>query len=198
MTFVLYSFTQHKLDVVLGTAVLTGRMLLYDGLGGNFKTVKLRSRQKCCVVCGQTPSLTRLLNYPMWCQVCEDGNKSTLLDDKDRVCCHDYKTVLDSQQSHVLLDVRPEGEFEICHLHNATSILHCLSNLKFLKNDYILIFLLNAVEDIPLQLLEESPTSCVEHVLQLLSNLPIPTIEPGKEFPRIIQCHLLRVDLLSL
>ena len=106
---------------VLVTAVLAGRMLMYDGLQGQFRTVKLRPRQKHCVVCGDMPSLTHLLDYPLWCQSCEVGK--ALLDYKDRISCRDYKTVLDSQQSHLLVDVRGQGEFEICHLQHATSIL---------------------------------------------------------------------------
>lgn len=115
---------------MLVSGVLAGRMLLYDGLHGDLRTVKLRPRQQHCVVCGDKPSVTHLVDYSVWCQSCQEGNGLALLDHKDRISCHDYKSVLDSQHSHLLLDVREEGEFEICHLHNATSILHYVTIIQ--------------------------------------------------------------------
>ncbi len=40
--------------------VLVGRMLLYDGSTCRFRTVKLRGRNTCCDMCGDSPRFTSL------------------------------------------------------------------------------------------------------------------------------------------
>jgi adenylyltransferase/sulfurtransferase len=45
-----------------------GKMLLFDGLNGSFREIKLRSRQGNCGVCGDSPKITELLeDYPAFC-----------------------------------------------------------------------------------------------------------------------------------
>ena len=42
-------------------------LLLFDGLLGRFRTVKLRGRQPDCAVCGEEPTVTRLVDYVQFC-----------------------------------------------------------------------------------------------------------------------------------
>lgn len=108
------------------SAVLSGKMFVFDGLTGSSRTVKLRGRQPKCVVCGDSPSLLTLIDYEMFCgsRAADDsGQELSLLDVKDRISCQDYYSVVKAGKQHLLLDVREKTEFEICHLFNAISIL---------------------------------------------------------------------------
>lgn len=40
---------------------------MYDGLEGTFRTVRLRGRQSGCPVCGDSPSITKLIDYEQFC-----------------------------------------------------------------------------------------------------------------------------------
>ena len=110
---------------IMCTVVLAGRMLVYDGLCGSVRTVKLRPRQIKCSVCGDQPSIVSLIDYEKFCGSCADDkvHNVSLLDAEDRISCQDYKVLLDSRSKHLLVDVRDNVEFDICHLQNAISIL---------------------------------------------------------------------------
>ncbi len=45
----------------------SGRLLMFDGLGGTFRTIKLRRRNPLCAVCGDTPTITQLIDYELFC-----------------------------------------------------------------------------------------------------------------------------------
>ena len=40
---------------------------MFDGLSNAFHTIKLRSRDPSCDVCGDTPSITELIDYQLFC-----------------------------------------------------------------------------------------------------------------------------------
>lgn len=61
-----------KLVCVVRTAVYGQRMLLFDGLEGAFRSVRLRGRRKDCAICGQAPSIGCLIDYEQFC-----GSKAT-------------------------------------------------------------------------------------------------------------------------
>ena len=42
-------------------------MLIYDALDGRFLAIKLRSKQPNCSVCGDNPSINKLLDYELFC-----------------------------------------------------------------------------------------------------------------------------------
>ena len=42
-------------------------MLIYDALDGRFLAIKLRSKQPNCSVCGENPSINKLLDYELFC-----------------------------------------------------------------------------------------------------------------------------------
>src|SRR5439155_4423916 len=58
-----------KLILNLGES-LSGRLLLYDALSAEFRTVKLR-RDPECPVCGEHPTITELIDYNEFCGVPE-------------------------------------------------------------------------------------------------------------------------------
>ena len=56
-----------KLIMGIGES-LSGRLLLIDGLDMDFRTVKVR-RNKECPLCGDTPTVTELIDYEIFCGI---------------------------------------------------------------------------------------------------------------------------------
>ncbi|NWT84099.1 MOCS3 sulfurtransferase, partial [Lanius ludovicianus] len=99
-------------------------MLMFDALEGRFRNIKLRPKKPDCAVCGDKPSITCLQDYEAFC-----GSSATdkcralrLLPSQDRISVQQYKELLDEQVPHVLLDVRPQVEVDICRLEHAVHI----------------------------------------------------------------------------
>ena len=63
------------------------KLLMFDAMDCSVRTIRLRPRQKNCVVCGDEPTLTELVDYEQFC-----GTKAS---DKVRICesanHHNYK-----------------------------------------------------------------------------------------------------------
>ncbi|RWS27016.1 adenylyltransferase and sulfurtransferase MOCS3-like protein [Leptotrombidium deliense] len=93
-----------------------GKMLLFDGLQGVFRTVKIRDRKKDCISCGENPLITKeLIDYDEFCKVqCASREPSKaglkILSPEERIYVMEYKSVLDDSLNHILIDVRPEVE----------------------------------------------------------------------------------------
>jgi len=118
-------------------------MLIFDGLDFQTRIIKLRPRQidtcvMCNVMCKQTApanrrltheealSVIELFDYNLFCGVQSYDDKTTtikLLDDeKERVTCAFYKEISNQAYgSHLLIDVRPKTQFNICSLPNSIS-----------------------------------------------------------------------------
>lgn len=100
--------------------VMSGKMLLFDGLDGKFRTIKLRPRK-------EDVGVTELIDYEQFCGTgAHDKDEPlTILDpDKDRISVQDLKNKLD-QQEHapfLLIDVRSKPEMEICSLATALNV----------------------------------------------------------------------------
>ncbi|XP_053376323.1 adenylyltransferase and sulfurtransferase MOCS3-like [Mercenaria mercenaria] len=94
------------------------KLLMYDGLDGTFRTIRLRGRQPSCPVCGDTPTITELIDYEQFCGArATDKDKSIqVLGKEERISAKEYKSLLDSGKPHVLLDVRQPVEMDICQL----------------------------------------------------------------------------------
>lgn len=48
--------------------LLTDRLLIYDALGMDFRKVKIKKNPKC-VVCGENPTVTKLIDYEQFCGI---------------------------------------------------------------------------------------------------------------------------------
>lgn len=59
--YVSLNFCTHK------TASYSQKMLIYDALDGRFLTIKLRPRQSNCAICGDNPSIIKLMDYELFC-----------------------------------------------------------------------------------------------------------------------------------
>ncbi|XP_074602916.1 ubiquitin-like activating enzyme 4 [Brevipalpus obovatus] len=102
-----------------------GKMLLFDGLGGEFRDIVIRNRQKDCIACGDNPTITRdLIDYEQFCgtPLCDQSQSLKILAPEERISCHDYKKILDQNEPHLLIDVRPALQANIVKLDNAINI----------------------------------------------------------------------------
>ncbi|XP_017743625.1 PREDICTED: LOW QUALITY PROTEIN: adenylyltransferase and sulfurtransferase MOCS3 [Rhinopithecus bieti] len=102
----------------------SGSLLLFDALRGHFRCIQLRSRRLDCAVCGERPTVTDLLDYEAFCgsSATDKCRSLQLLSPEERISVTDYKRLLDSGASHLLLDVRPQVEVDICRLPHALHI----------------------------------------------------------------------------
>ncbi len=59
------------LKLILGKGKpLTGRLMIYDALEGEFKTMKLQ-RDPQCPICGDNPTITELIDYEEFCSLAQ-------------------------------------------------------------------------------------------------------------------------------
>lgn len=112
-----------KIVTNVGTS-LSQKLLLFDGLRGTFLTVKLRGMKSTCEVCGEAPSIRQLIDYEQFCgAAATDKDKGvTLLERNKRVTVEEYRTLMEANKPHVLIDVRLPVELEICSLPNCINI----------------------------------------------------------------------------
>uniref|UniRef100_A0A9J8AVH6 Molybdenum cofactor synthesis 3 n=2 Tax=Cyprinus carpio TaxID=7962 RepID=A0A9J8AVH6_CYPCA len=113
------------------------QLLMFDGQEGRFRSIRLRPKQAECVVCGEMPTVTELQDYEKFCgsAATDKCRRLILLTKEQRVSVQEYKAVLDSSTPHLLIDVRPKVEVDICHL--PTSIHIPLSSLENKKAEHI-------------------------------------------------------------
>ncbi|KAF9931339.1 Molybdenum cofactor synthesis protein 3 [Mortierella alpina] len=89
-----------------------------------FRTIKLRKRKSECIVCGDAPTITKLIDYVRFC-----GSSATdktpdllLIPLQERLTCDTYKKIREEQMPHLLLDVREKVQFDICSLPSSLNI----------------------------------------------------------------------------
>ncbi|KAL5008149.1 hypothetical protein ScPMuIL_013730 [Solemya velum] len=94
------------------------RLLLFDGLDGTFRGVSIRKKSLGCLVCGDNPTITKLIDYEQFCGAGANDKDQALhiLSENERIKPKEYKSMLDCGTPHVLVDVRLPVELEICHL----------------------------------------------------------------------------------
>ena len=103
-----------------GGAPLIGRLLLYDAMKMNFKEVRVRKDLKC-VLCGDNPSVTELIDYEAFCDVPLPG--AEVQEEIDEAAYElspqEFKAAMDQDPSAVLVDVRESFEWDICKIDGA-------------------------------------------------------------------------------
>jgi sulfur-carrier protein adenylyltransferase/sulfurtransferase len=130
---------------------LVGRLLLYDALAMRFRELKLR-RNPECPVCGDHPTVTKLIDYQQFCGVPHADAKIEPVTNLGEIEPTEVKQKLDRGDAFVLVDVREVHEYQICRiptskliplgelpkrLHeldkNAEIIVHCKSGMRSAK-----------------------------------------------------------------
>ncbi len=101
--------------------VLSGRLLVFDGFSGNFRTVKLRSRRP------QSDELTGLIDYTQFCGGAGAHDKEEPLklitDAEERITVEELKQRIDDyDDGYVLVDVRSAPEMDICCIRGSVNV----------------------------------------------------------------------------
>jgi adenylyltransferase/sulfurtransferase len=100
--------------IILGQGnTLKGRLLLYDALNMSFRELKLR-RDPNCPVCGDHPTVTKLIDYQEFCGMRPTPPASTA--NEGVIDPTEVKAKLDRGDDFVLIDVREPHEFQICRI----------------------------------------------------------------------------------
>jgi molybdopterin/thiamine biosynthesis adenylyltransferase/rhodanese-related sulfurtransferase len=93
---------------------LVGRLLLFDALGMRFRELKLRKNPEC-PVCGENPTLTKLIDYAEFCGI--RGEEAPMPETTvPEVTPVELKARLDRGDDLYILDVREPHEYQICNI----------------------------------------------------------------------------------
>lgn len=104
------------IKLILGTGQpLIGRLLLVDALGMKFRELKLRKNPDC-VVCGNHPTLTKLIDYEEFCGLRGQETPVTQTGIPE-ISVEELKQHLDAKDDIFILDVREPHEYQICNLN---------------------------------------------------------------------------------
>jgi adenylyltransferase/sulfurtransferase len=94
---------------------LVGRLLLYDALRMSFREFKVRRNPKC-PVCGDHPTITRLIDYEQFCGLRGQESAPAAADGMAEITVEELKRRLDQGEDLFVLDVRNPEEFQICRI----------------------------------------------------------------------------------
>ncbi len=99
-----------KLILGKGTPLI-GRLLLYDALEMSFREFKVRRNPKC-PVCGDHPTVTKLIDYEQFCGV-RGQEEAPMPASSGEITVEELKMRLDHGDDVFILDVRNPPEFDI-------------------------------------------------------------------------------------
>jgi len=125
---------------------LIGRLILYDALAMTFREFKVRRNPKC-PICGDHPTITRLIDYEQFCGI--RGQEAPAVPVDGETTVEELKARLDRGEKIFILDVRNPEEFQICRIPgsvflplpelprrfrelepNQEMVVHCKSGLR--------------------------------------------------------------------
>ena len=110
-----------KLIIGVGEPLIN-RFMIYDALRMKFRELKLRKDPEC-PVCGDTPSVTELIDYELFCGMTVEPVVTTSSSASDEeISVEQLKLELDGDDDLFLLDVREPEEFQICRIPGSTLI----------------------------------------------------------------------------
>ena len=99
---------------------LVGRLMIYDGLEMTYRSVKVR-KDPNCAVCGDTPTVTELIDYDLFCGAVSDEASEAVKD--STISVRQLKDMLDERErgerDFVLIDVREPNEWDIVNIPGA-------------------------------------------------------------------------------
>jgi sulfur-carrier protein adenylyltransferase/sulfurtransferase len=105
-----------------GGRTLVGRLLLYDAWTMRFRELKLQ-RDPECPVCGDHPTVTKLIDYEQFCGVPKPGAaQASTLPAELEASVEELKSRIDTGAPTYILDVREPQEFQICRIPGSTLI----------------------------------------------------------------------------
>jgi sulfur-carrier protein adenylyltransferase/sulfurtransferase len=98
---------------------LAGRLMIYDALEMNYRTVRVRKDPECAI-CGKHPTITGLIDYDAFCGVVSD--EAAAAASGSTITATELKEMLDRKDDIFLIDVREPNEYEIVSIPGATLI----------------------------------------------------------------------------
>ncbi|CCQ89271.1 putative adenylyltransferase/sulfurtransferase MoeZ [Nitrospina gracilis 3/211] len=114
--------TNEALKIILGKGdPMGGRLLIFDSLATKFREMKLR-RDKNCPICGDNPTIKELIDYEQFCGIMPAAAEDEEADRAMEIEPTAVKAMLDAGKSFRFIDVRGEGERQICRIDAATMI----------------------------------------------------------------------------
>jgi len=143
-----------KLALGKGSSLI-GRLLLFNALEMKFREVRLR-RDPQCPLCGENPTITKLIDYEMFCGITPEP--ATPTSNPDEVTVQQMKKALDTPSLGIkVIDVREPDEWQIARIDGVPLIplgtlpkrfteldpnqqiyIHCKSGVRSLKALYFL------------------------------------------------------------
>jgi len=106
------------LKLILGIGeLMVGRFLLFDALTFEFNELKIQKNNDC-VVCGNNPSITKLIDYKQFCGVDSVNQKIEYSELK----AEELHTHMQNGSAPIILDVREDFELEISKIDGAMHI----------------------------------------------------------------------------
>jgi adenylyltransferase/sulfurtransferase len=105
------------IKVLTGTGEpLVGRLMIYDALEMNYRSVKVRKDPECAV-CGKNPTVTELIDYEAFCGAVSEEAQEAAKD--STITPKTLKQWIDEGQNLEIIDVREPAEWEIVHIDGA-------------------------------------------------------------------------------
>jgi sulfur-carrier protein adenylyltransferase/sulfurtransferase len=98
---------------------LVGGLMIYDALEMNYRKIAVR-KDPNCVVCGEHPTVTELIDYDEFCGVVSEEAQQAAAG--STITAGELAELLDSDKPVYLVDVREPAEFEIVSIPGATLI----------------------------------------------------------------------------
>ncbi|MFE9422983.1 adenylyltransferase/sulfurtransferase MoeZ [Kitasatospora sp. NPDC006697] len=98
---------------------LVGRLMIYDALEMNYRQVKVR-KDPNCVLCGDNPTVTELIDYEAFCGVISEEAQEAALG--STITSKQLKEMQDNGEDILLIDVREQNEYEIVSIPGAVLI----------------------------------------------------------------------------
>ncbi|XP_011494060.1 PREDICTED: adenylyltransferase and sulfurtransferase MOCS3 isoform X1 [Ceratosolen solmsi marchali] len=105
--------------------ILSGRLLIFDGMDMTFKNLKLRSKNQDCEVCGRNPTIQTLIDYEEFCgsKANDKHQNLKILTANERISVNEYNELSHTPlKPFILIDIRSNQEYEMCHLKNSINI----------------------------------------------------------------------------
>jgi molybdopterin/thiamine biosynthesis adenylyltransferase/rhodanese-related sulfurtransferase len=121
-----------KLALGKGSSLI-GRFLVFNALDMKFRELKLR-RDPQCPVCGDNPTITKLIDYDQFCGITPETESATA--NPDEVSVQEMKKALnDANLGIKVIDVREPDEYQIAHVIGVPLIPLSVLDKRFTELD---------------------------------------------------------------
>ncbi|MBM9507673.1 adenylyltransferase/sulfurtransferase MoeZ [Actinacidiphila acididurans] len=98
---------------------LVGRLMIYDALEQQTRTVKVRKDPECAV-CGKNPTVNELIDYEAFCGVVSEEAQEAAAG--STITPQQLKAWIDGGENIEIIDVREQNEYEIVNIPGAKLI----------------------------------------------------------------------------